>query len=315
MRDIPRLGYGAANLGNLYRAIDDDQAWEILEAAWRAGIRYFDTAPHYGLGLSERRLGAFLATKPRDEFVISTKAGRLLRPVANASGQFDLDNDFAVLADAERVWDPTAAGIRRSLDDSLERLGLDRVDILFLHDPERYDIESADRDAYPALLALRDEGLVESVGVGSMSIEALARAASTSGLGTHMVAGRLTLAEQPALGRVTAAAEANGAAVVAAGVFNSGLLASNTPAVHSRYEYGDVPLALLNRVRGIAAVCAEHGVDLPTAALQYPLRISPVQSVVVGGSRPAQVTENAARITTLIPEELWAQLAEQRLIP
>ena len=256
--DLPALGYGAANVGNLYRELSDEQSLAVLEAAWNSGVRYFDTAPHYGLGLSERRLGAFLATKPRDEYTVSTKVGRLLVPVANPGGALDDANDFAVPADYERQWDFTSGGIRRSLDESLHRLGLDRVDVL-------------------------------------------------------MVAGRLTLAEQPALDRVVPQAIDNGIGVVAAGVFNSGLLATNKPG--GRYEYGAVPDELLSRAKLIAAVCATHGVDLPTAALQYTLRLPTVASVVVGGSRPEQLSENARRMTETVPEQLWADLADAGLIP
>lgn len=313
MFELPRFGYGAANVGNLYRELDDDQAWAVLEAAWESGIRYYDTAPHYGLGLSERRLGAFLATKPRDEFVLSTKVGRLLRPVSNPSGLRDVANDFAVLADVERVWDFTAEGIRRSLEESLVRLGLDRVDILFLHDPEKYDLDAAEHSAYPALNALRDEGLVGKVGVGSMSVGALARAAETPGLDVLMIAGRLTLAEQ--LHGVLPVATTNNMTCVAAGVFNSGLLATNDPGGDERYEYGSVPSAVLARVQAIAGLCHEFGVELPTAALQYTLRLEPVRAVVVGGSRPEQVTENAERMRAHVPDELWQLLAEEKLIP
>lgn len=311
--ELPRLGYGAANIGNLYRELTDEQADAVLDAAWRSGVRYYDTAPHYGLGLSERRLGAFLATKPRTEFVISTKVGRLLRPVVNPSGSRDVANDFAVRADFERTWDLTADGIRRSLDESLERMGLDRVDILFLHDPEKHDLDAADREAYPAMIALREERLVSRVGVGSMSMDALTRAASYPGLDTLMIAGRLTLAERG--DSVVPLASANGMDIVAAGVFNSGLLATTTPGDESRYEYGAVPTPVLTRVRAIAAICQEFGVDLPTAALQYPLRLEPVRSVVVGGSRPEQLIENTARMAESIPEELWHRLADSELIP
>lgn len=311
--DIPTLGYGAANVGNLYRALSDEEALAVLEAAWDSGIRYYDTAPHYGLGLSERRLGAFLSTKPRDEYVLSTKVGRLLRPVANPTGALDDANDFAVPAAFERQWDFSADGIRRSLDDSLQRLGLDRVDVLFLHDPEKHDLDAAEREAYPAMIALRDEGLVDAVGVGSMSIEALERASAGPGLDVLMVAGRLTLAEQPALERVVPSAVDNGISVIAAGVFNSGLLATTKPG--GRYEYGSVPAELLARVRQIAALCARFGVDLPTAALQYTLRLPNVASVVVGGSRPQQVDENARRMAEGVPPELWAALAEAGLAP
>ena len=313
--EIPRFGYGAANLGNLYRALSDDEAWAILEGAWAAGVRYFDTAPHYGLGLSERRLGSFLATKPRDEFVLSTKVGRVLKRIANESGALDLDNDFAVRTDFTRIWDFSADGIRRSLDSSLERLGMDRVDILFLHDPEKYSLDVADEQAYPALIELREDGLVSAVGVGSMSVPALERAASNPDLDVLMVAGRLSLAEQPALREVVPTSAHHGTSIVAAGVFNSGLLASNRPAAGARYEYGEVPEAVLARVRSIAAVCDEFEIDLPTAALHYTLQLPAVASVIVGGSRPEQVAQNASRMLTAVPEDLWARLRKERLIP
>lgn len=309
------LGFGAANLGNLYREVSDEQAWAALDAAWDAGIRYFDTAPHYGLGLSEKRLGAFLQTKARDEFVISTKVGRLLRPNPDFDGQLDLENGFAVPASTMRVWDASAEGIQASLDESLERLGLDAVDILFLHDPDGYDIDSADATGYPALIDLRDRGVVRGVGIGSMNTAALTRAAKTPGLDLHMFAGRLTLAEQSVVPEATDAAIANGARIVAAGVYNSGILATNTPGADGRYEYGDVPPELLARVKLIAAICAEYGVDLPAAALQYTLRVKPVASVVFGGARPEQITESVRRMNEEIPDALWAALEEAKLIP
>ncbi|MCU1578139.1 MAG: aldo/keto reductase [Rhodoglobus sp.] len=309
------LGFGAANLGNLYREVSDEQAWAALDAAWAAGIRYYDTAPHYGLGLSERRLGAFLATKPRAEFVLSTKVGRLLRPNPGHGGELDLANDFAVPADVKRVWDFTAEGIRTSLDESLQRLGLDRVDVLYLHDPDKHDLDAADREAYPAMIALRDEGRVDAVGAGSMSVDALTRAARTEGLDLLMVAGRLTLAEQPAAAQVVPAALDNGIRIVAAGVYNSGLLATNAPSADGRYEYGGVPPALLAHVQQIAAICAKHGVELPVAALQYTLRIKPVVSVVFGSAKPEQVAQTASRAAEPVPEELWTELAAAGLIP
>ena len=312
---IGSLGFGAANLGNLYREVSDEQAWAVLDAAWAAGIRYYDTAPHYGLGLSERRLGAFLATKPRGEFVLSTKVGRLLRPNPDHDGELDLANDFAVPAALKRVWDFSAEGIRASLDESLERLGLDRVDVLYLHDPDKHDLDAADREAYPAMMALRDEGRVGAVGVGSMSVDALTRAARTPGLDLLMVAGRLTLAEQPAAAEVVPAALDNGIRLVAAGVYNSGLLATNAPSADGRYEYGGVPPALLAHVQQIAAICAKRGVELPVAALQYTLRIEPVVSVVFGSGKPEQVTQTARRAAEAVPEELWTDLAAASLIP
>lgn len=312
---LPRLGYGAANIGNLYRALTDDKAWEILQAAWDAGIRYFDTAPHYGLGLSERRLGQFLATKPRDQYVISTKVGRLLELNPGGGGELDLAHDFAVPATLKRVWDFTAAGIRQSVEDSLERTGLDRFDVLYLHDPERNNLQDGLDQAIPAMAGLRDAGLVRAVGVGSMDTDALLASVNTGALDLLMVAGRYTLAEQPALADVIPACRRHGVGIVNASIFNSGLLATDTPKTDARYEYGAVPIDVLERVKAIAETCREHGVSLPTAALQYTLRDDAVLSVVVGGSKPEHVRQNAARLHEHVPDELWVTLADRGLIP
>jgi D-threo-aldose 1-dehydrogenase len=313
--DFGRLGYGAANVGNLYRELTDEESMAILEAAWDAGIRYFDTAPHYGLGLSERRLGAFLRTKERHEFVLSTKVGRLVRPNPEGIGTLDLENDFAVPADHKRVWDFSRDGIRRSLDESRERLGLDRIDVAFVHDPERSGDASALRTALPALAELRDAGELGAIGVGSMSTDALTDGAESGLVDVLMVAGRLTLADQPALERVVPACERNGVGIVNAAVFNSGLLARDNPAADARYDYAEVAPELLSRVRRIASVCAEFHVSLPTAALHYALREPTVKSVVVGSSRPQQLRENAVRIAESVPDELWDALESDGLIP
>lgn len=311
---LPTLGYGAANVGNLFRALTDDEAWAVLEAAWDAGIRYFDTAPHYGLGLSERRLGAFLQTKPRGDFVLSTKVGRLLRPNPDhAPGGLDTANDFHVPDDRRRVWDFSEAGIRASIAESQERLGIERIDLLYLHDPERHDLELAIASAFPALEAVRAEGIVGAVGVGSMVSDALARSVREADLDLIMVAGRYTLLEQPAATDVLPACAQRGTGIVAASVFNSGLLAQSEPKRDGRYEYGALPEELWQRLVRIAAICADHDVPLPAAAIQFPLQASVVRSVVVGGSRPAQLRQNADYAALDIPAELWAQLAEEGL--
>lgn len=308
------LGFGAATLGNLYRAISDDESFEVLSAAWGAGIRYFDTAPHYGLGLSERRLGAFLATKPRDEFVISTKVGRLLRPNPDGADRLDTENDFAVPSTLARVWDPSEAGIRASLAESVERLGLERVDVLYLHDPERYDLARGLDEAVPALAALRDEGTVAAVGVGSMVTDALLASAKTPGVDLLMVAGRYTLAEQPVAPDVLDACRAAGVGIVNASVFNSGLLARAVPASDARYDYGEVPRDVLLRVRAIAALCDSYGVELPAAALQYTLRDPLVRNVVLGASSAGQLVQNVERAHAEIPEDFWLELRAKGLI-
>jgi len=315
MSDVTSAVFGAANLGNLHRVVSDEQAHFTLDAAWDAGIRQFDTAPHYGLGLSERRLGRFLATKPREQFTVSTKVGRLLRAARESTGNLDTANDFVVPADFDRVWDFSAEGIRASHRESLERLGLDRVDVLYLHDPEKHDLDEAERTAYPELIRLREEGLVDRVGIGSMSVDALTRAARILELDVLMVAGRLTLAEQPALEQVLPLAASNGTEVVVASVFNSGLLATTNPTTASRYEYGAVPADLLDRMRRIATACKEFGVELPVAALQYPFLFAPVTSVVIGTDRPDRVVENIRWLTRTVPEGLWTALAGRGLIP
>jgi D-threo-aldose 1-dehydrogenase len=313
--DFGQLGYGAANLGNLYRELTDDEAVAILEAAWDAGIRYFDTAPHYGLGLSERRLGAFLRTKERHEFVLSTKVGRLIRPNPEGVGALDLENNFVVSADHKRIWDLSRDGIRRSLDESRERLGIDRIDVAFVHDPERSEDANALGSALPALAELRDAGELGAIGVGSMSTDALVEGAESGLVDLLMVAGRLTLADQPALERVVPACERNGVGVVNAAVFNSGLLANDNPGADARYDYAEVPPQLLARVQRIASVCSDFHISLPTVALHYAIRDASVRTVVVGSSRPQQLRENVARMAEPVPDELWDALENEGLIP
>ncbi|MHA3725227.1 aldo/keto reductase [Leucobacter sp. HY1910] len=312
---LPRLGYGAANLGNLFRALTDDEAWQVLEAAWNSGVRYFDTAPHYGLGLSERRLGEFLRTKPRHEYVVSTKVGRLLRdnPAAKP-GELDLANDFHVPATLQREWDASEAGIRASVEESLARTGLDRFDVLFLHDPERYNLDSSVDTALPALEQLRAEGVARGVGVGSMTTSALTRCVREAQLDVIMIAGRYTLLEQPAAAELLPACRDRSTRVVAASVFNSGLLASDTPKRDARYEYGAVPAEVWQRLARISQICAAHGVSVPVAAAQFALRHPSVASVVLGGSRPAQLVQNAERMAVDVPHALWCELEDAGLI-
>jgi len=307
------LGYGAANVGNLDRELGDDEAAAVLEAAWQAGVRYFDTAPHYGLGLSERRLGAFLRGKPRDEFVLSTKVGRLLVPDPAGASRTDAANGFQVPADLRRVWDFSAEGIRRSIADSLDRLGLDHVDIAYLHDPERSDVglHAALETGIPALVALRAEGVVARIGVGSMVNATLLAAVRTGALDLAMVAGRLTLADPSALAEVVPECRARGVGLVAAEVFNSGMLAGTEPS--PRFDYAEADRELLARVRRVAAVCADHGVELPVAALRFPLEHGALTDVV-GADRPEQVHENRRRLEAVVPQALWDDLAEQGLV-
>ncbi|WZO55211.1 aldo/keto reductase, partial [Microbacterium sp. LWH10-1.2] len=269
-----------------------------------------------GLGLSERRLGAFLRTKPREEYFLSTKVGRLLRPNPDHErGGLDTANDFHVPDDVRRVWDFSADGIRSSLAESRERLGIERIDLLYLHDPERNDLDLALAEALPALEQLRADGEVAQIGIGSMVTDALAAAVRGADLDLIMVAGRYTLLEQPAAADVLPACRERGTAIVAASVFNSGLLAQSEPHRDGRYEYGQLPEELWERLVRIAAICADHDVPLPAAALQFPLQSDVVRAVVVGGSRPAQLVQNAEYAALEIPASLWQTLAAEALVP
>jgi D-threo-aldose 1-dehydrogenase len=308
--ELGALGLGAANLGNLYRAMDDETSTSIVDTAWRDGVRYFDTAPHYGLGLSEERLGRALSSRPRDNYVISTKVGRLLvDSPATASGS-DLSSGFAVSASRRRQWDFSEAGIRRSLEQSLDRLGLQHIDVLYLHDPEEFDLGDALGSGLPALEKLRDEGLVTSIGIGSKSVEALELAVELGNLDLVMIAGRYTLLDQSAARRLLPLCDVRGVTAVAVAVYNSGILAQTAPTITSHYEYGRVSEQIFEQAVRLSQECNEFGVTLPAVAMQFPLRNPQVSCVVMGASSPAQAQQNVARMRTPIPEELWMRLEQ-----
>ncbi|SFJ70335.1 D-threo-aldose 1-dehydrogenase [Streptosporangium canum] len=309
---VSEYGFGAAPIGNLFTAVGDAEAGAAVDAAYDAGFRLFDTAPHYGLGLSERRLGAALAGRPRDSYTLSTKVGRLLVPAPTGGPAGRDDQGFDVPADLRRVWDFSRDGVRRSLEESLERLGLDAVDIVLIHDPDDH-WEQAVSEAYPALAELRDQGVVKAVGVGMNQSEMLARFVRETGVDLVMPAGRHTLLDQSGEEELLPLCQERGVSVVAAGVFNSGLLATHDPS--GTYDYAPAPAPLLARARRIAAVCESHGVTLPQAALAFPLRHPAVVSVVVGARSAAEVARNAALTARPVPEDLWAELAAEDLIP
>ena len=289
---LTELGLGVAQFGNLYRETTDDEAASAVDAAWRAGIRYFDTAPHYGLGLSERRLGELLRTYPRDEYVISTKVGRLLVPSPENADRMD-DEGFAVPAAMRRQWDFSRDGILRSVEASLERTGLDHFDILYLHDPDDH-LEQASTEGIATLIELREQGLVKAVGAGMKQSEALATLIRRADVDLVMLAGRYTLLEQGALEDLLPLALERGVGVVIAGVYNTGLLSSPRPSADAKYEYEDAPVDLIARAGLIADVCEDYGVTLPEAALAFPLLHPAVVSVVVG-SRNARAGRQQRR--------------------
>jgi D-threo-aldose 1-dehydrogenase len=312
--EAPALALGTATLGNLLREMGDEQAWAILEAAWEVGVRRFDTAPHYGLGLAERRLGEFLRTRPREELVVSTKVGRLLRPDPAWSGGLDDAEHYLVPARLHRVWDLSADGMRRSVEESLERMGLDRVDVAYLHDPERSGSSTAPEETAAALVRLREEGVADEVGVASMTTGTLADYARTGLLDVLMVAGRHTLLDQSAAAQVFPACRRHGTRVVAAAVFNSGLISDDEPGTGSLFDYEPAPAAIVDRTRRIASVCRELGVPLTTAALHFPLRDPLVTCVVTGAAEPGHVRANAEALTHEVPAALWERLAHEGLV-
>jgi D-threo-aldose 1-dehydrogenase len=308
---LTELSLGCSQLGNLHHAIDDDAAAATVDAAWDEGVRYFDTAPHYGLGLSERRLGAALASRPRADYAVSTKVGRLLEPLPVVRGQDP--EGFAVAATHRRVWDFSRDGVRRSLEDSLQRLGLDRVDIAYLHDPDDH-LEQALAAGYPALEELRDEGVVAAIGAGMNNASLLSELARNTDVDLVMLAGRYTLLEQGALDDLLPVCERRGIGVVAAGIFNSGVLARTNPTEEATYDYARAPAEVLDRARRIAAVCERHGTSLPEAAIAFPLGHPAVVSVCVGARSPEQVRRNARLLGAAIPHALWDELREEGLL-
>jgi D-threo-aldose 1-dehydrogenase len=307
---LSRLGFGGAAIGNLYTAVDDAAARAAIDAAWDSGVRYFDTAPHYGLGLSERRVGEALRERPRAEFVLSTKVGRILEPVSGDPDAKD-DQGFDVPAAYVRRWDFSGDGVRRSVDESLGRLGLDHIDIAYIHDPDDH-VEQALDEAYPALEKLREEGVVGAIGVGMNQSAVPTRFVTETDIDVVLLAGRYTLLDQSGADDLLPAAQERGVAVVLGGVFNSGLLAD--PRAASTYNYQPASAEILRRALEIEAVCADHGVPLRAAALQFGFTRSAVASALVGVRDAEQARDCAAMAGVPIPETLWQELRERGLL-
>jgi D-threo-aldose 1-dehydrogenase len=316
-RFIPHgpLGMGGAPLGNLFTRIPEEVAAGCIRAAWDADIRHFDTAPHYGAGLSEHRIGAVLRDHPRDEFTLSTKVGRLLDPVPSVA---ELDDNFAGGLPFRRRLDYGYDGTLRSIDDSLQRLGLSRIDIVYIHAcgedwlgaawREQFDI--AMNGAARALTRLREEGVIRAWGFGVNVIEPCLLALERADPDLFLVAGRYTLLDHTALPTLLPACEARGVHVVIGGPYNSGLLAGGTT-----FNYEAAKPEIVGRARAIAAACAKYGVDLKAAALQFCAAHPAVAAVIPGPRTPEEVTQNAAAMVQPIPDALWADLKSAGLLP
>lgn len=308
----PPAAYGAAALGNLYRALDEREWPQIVPAAWAGGVRYFDVAPHYGLGLAERRLGESLRDLPRDEYIVSTKVGRLLVP-QDAAGRTDLDDLFDVPADHRRVRDYSRDGVLRSIEQSLDRLGLDRIDIALVHDPDDHERDALD-GAFPALSELRDQGVIRSFGAGMNQSAMLARFVRETDADVMMVAGRWTLLDQSASVDLLPVAEERQVTVLAAAVFNSGILATDSPGRGATFDYGPADDPIIERAQAIARIAERHGSTLPELAAQYPLTHPAVGAVVMGGASAEQVARNSGLVARPVAAEAWAELRDRGLI-
>ncbi|KQW49764.1 MULTISPECIES: aldo/keto reductase [unclassified Roseateles] len=311
---LTTLGLGAAALAGLYEAVDNATAAATLQAAWDAGVRYFDTAPFYGYTRSERRVGEFLACQPRDNFVLSTKVGRLMH--ADPTVQAGSDG-WADPLPYRPAYDYSYSGVRRSFDDSLQRLGLTRIDILLVHDigrlthGDRHELHwraLIDGGGFRALEELRNEGAVRAIGLGVNEWEVAQAALAVAPLDCVLLAGRYTLLEQGSLAFMNQCSSA-GVSVIIGGPFNSGLLAGQ-----AKYDYGSVPPDVLRQAQALEAVCAEFGVPLQAAALQFPLAHPAVSSVLAGMGSPEQVAANAAWARSRVPREFWLALRERGLV-
>ncbi|MCV7423512.1 aldo/keto reductase [Mycobacterium yunnanensis] len=318
--EVTPLGLGTAPLGGLFTPVTEEDATATVDAAWDHGVRFFDTAPLYGYGNAERRLGRALARRPRAEFTVATKVGRLLRdPAVIGSAELDTTQEFdgqpfyRGTGREVPVFDFSYDGALRALEESLTRLGLDRVDVVHVHDADDH-VQPAIDGAYRALNRLRDEGVVGAIGLGIDHCEPAVDILRAVDLDCVLIAGRWTLLDQSAAVELLPLAEDRGVAIVAAGVFNSGVLA-DPGAPGATFDYVPSDPLITARAAAMAAVCARHGVPLKAAALQFPHRHPAVRVVLTGARTPAELCENTALANLAIPEELWADLALECGVP
>jgi len=296
---VTRLGLGGAPLATIFWGNTDEQARSTVERALGRGIRLFDTAPLYGLGESERRLGAVLRGVERDSITLATKVGRLIRPSLEDPGSMDA------------VFDFSSDAVRRSLYESLERLGLERVDVVHIHDPDDH-LSEVLQGTIPALEALRSEGTISAISAGANHPAPLLRLVTEADLDCVMIAGRYTLLDQSALDGLLPACAARDVAVIAAGVFNSGVLARPLPG--SWYDYGPAEPQILERVEALGEVCERHGVPLQAAAVQFPFGHEAVACEVIGMRSPQEVDDNLAWLRTDIPVAVWSEMKDAGLL-
>lgn len=315
---VSAFGFGTAPIGNIFREIDEATSDGMIQKAWDAGISYYDTAPMYGHGLSELRTGYSLRWKNRDDFVLSSKVGRILKPARKQDINFD---PWTNAGRFTMHFDYSYDGTMRSFEDSLQRLNLERMDICFIHDidvftrgdeqPEAF--AQAMDGAWKALSSLRDQGVVKAIGVGVNEWEVCQAALEQRDFDCFLLAGRYTLLEQDSLNTFLPMCEERGAAVVVGGGFNSGILA--TGAVEgAKYNYAPAPTDIVERVRKIEAVCRDHDVPLAAAALQFVVAHPAIPTFMAGTRTVAQLEQNLSWFAHPIPSEFWAELKRRKLL-
>jgi D-threo-aldose 1-dehydrogenase len=299
--EVTGLGLGTAPIGNMFTGVTDADAWATVDAAWDGGIRYFDTAPLYGHGASERRLGRALRARPRDEYVLATKVGRVLDP----AGAERAPTIFTDVGDLEPRFDYSRDAVLRSLEESLIRLGVDRIDVALVHDPDLHE-DDALTQAFPTLVQLRDEGVVRSIGAGMNQHQMLQRFVERVDLDCVLLAGRYSLLDRGGAG-LLAACETRGVGVVVGGVFNTGILVD--PDLHRTYDYAPASPEVVARARRLRDACAAHDVALGAAALQFALRHAAVTTVLVGARSPAEVALDLSFADTPIADDVLDEIA------
>jgi D-threo-aldose 1-dehydrogenase len=319
--NVTQLGFGAASIGGLFTPVSDADAIATARRAWDLGVRTFDMAPLYGYGAAERRIGAALQGRPRDEYLLSTKIGRLVRRSDEIPPNADLDRQmldsredaYYVRSEPVRlIFDYTADGVRRSIEESLVRLGLDRIDIALIHDPDDH-WQAAIGEAFPELARLRDEGTIRAIGAGTNQSAMLARFAREGDFDVFLIAGRYTLLDQEALGELLPLCVEKEIGVLIGGAMNSGVLADPRPG--SRFNYQTAPAAIVERARRLAAVCDRHAVPLRAAAAQFPLAHPAVASLIAGARSINHLDEYPELLRRPISAALWAEMRAEGLIP
>ncbi|MBR0790760.1 aldo/keto reductase [Bradyrhizobium manausense] len=306
--DVTSIGLGSAPLGGLFSAVSDADAEATLARAWSLGVRFFDTAPLYGFGSAERRVGSFLRQQQRDSYAISTKVGRLLRPPGPGTVEDDHFKDAPAL---RPLFDFSYDGVMRSVEESLNRLGLDRVDVLLVHDPDDH-YDDAVSGAFRALMRLRDDGTVKAIGSGMNQSEMLTRFAEAVPVDCFLLAGRYTLLDQGALNALFPICKARKIGILLGGIYNSGILAN--PHAGAKFNYEDADAALVARALELDRLCREHGTELKAAAYQFCMAHPAVTVAVMGARNAAEVADNIAMSERTVPQAFWQELRAKNLV-